>query len=131
MLWSFGHKWDLVENERAMLQTYNDKNLLKLYDNKHLWKGCFGGMSIIKHDYLKEMNNRYEISKLLDYVVSREQRSSFERAIACLLQGCLLQIDPVNESLLGDIHEYCKWGIEFDEKEKYSHLPMIKVWTGR
>ena len=33
--------------------------------------------------------------------------------------------------MLGDISKYCEWGIKFDDKDNYTHLPIIKVWTGR
>jgi len=48
--------------------------------------GCFGGMSIITHDYLKFIHKRYDISKLLNVVLNRYNRMSFERVIGCLLQ---------------------------------------------
>ena len=95
-------------------------------ENKKLWKGCFGGMSIITHDYLTLINNKYDISKLLDCILTRYNRCSFERVIACLLQ-----INVKNEPLLGDIKKYCPWGISFDQIHKYKQLPLIKVWTGR
>lgn len=130
-LWSFVHGWDQIDDETRMLESFNDKHLLDFYKNKDNWLGCFGGMAVIKHDYLKEINNRYDISNLLDYITTRHNRRSFERVIGCLLQACLLKLDPVNESLLGDIHDYCIWGYNFDDKGYYAHLPIIKVWTGR
>lgn len=125
MLWSFEHHWDEIEDETKMINLFNDVELKNFYENKSLWKGCFGSMSIITHDYLVFINNKYDISKLLGYVKTRFNRCSFERVIACLLQK-----NHVNETLLGDIHKYCPWGIIFDDKDKYN-LPFIKVWTGR
>lgn len=86
LLWEFEHHWDQIENETKMIKAFNDEDLLKFYENKNLWKGCFGGMSIIKHDYLVFINNKYDISKLLNFVLTRYNRCSFERVIACLLQ---------------------------------------------
>jgi hypothetical protein len=126
MIWEFEHNWDQIGDETKMIKLFNDKELLAFYENKNLWKGCFGGMSIIKHDYLTEINNKYDISKLLGCVLNRYNRCSFERVIACLLQ-----INQKNNSLLGNIHKYCKWGITFEQKDKYKNLPLIKVWTGR
>jgi len=100
--------------------------LTKFYEDKHLWKGCFGGMSIITHDYLNHINTKYDISKLLNYVLTRYNRCSFERVIACLLQK-----EWKKETLLGNIHQYCPWDISFYEMNTYMHLPMIKCWTGR
>jgi hypothetical protein len=126
MIWEFEHYWDEIEDETNIIKIFNDQELLTFYENKNLWKGCFGGMSIIKHDYLTEINNKYDISKLLGCILNRNNRCSFERVIACLLQ-----INEKNDSLLGNIHKYCKWGITFEQKDNYRNLPLIKVWTGR
>jgi hypothetical protein len=126
LLWEFEHNWDQIKDETIMIKAFNDPQLLQFYENKQLWKGCFGGMSIIKHDYLVNVNKKYNIDKLLKYVLTRYNRCSFERVIACLLQK-----NGKKETLLGNINNYCKWGITFQEKNKYKHLPLIKVWTGR
>jgi hypothetical protein len=126
LLWSFEHYWDQIDDERRMINLFNDKELLDFYENKNLWKGCFGGMSIITHDYLTHINSKYDLSKLLDYVLCRGNRCSFERVI-----GCILQKECVAEILLGDIHRYCRCGIDFDEKDNYKYLPIIKCWAGR
>lgn len=83
-------------------------------------------MSIITHDYLRYVNNKYDISKLLPYILERYNRCSFERVIACILQK-----EHVNETLLGDIHKYCKYGIPFYEIDNYKHLSIIKCWSSR
>jgi hypothetical protein len=126
LLWDFTHNWDQIEDETRMINVFNDLELKEFYENKNLWTGCFGCMSIITHDYLTYINNKYDISKLLDCVLNRNNRSSFERVIACLLQK-----EGNKEILLGNIHNYCKWGVTFDEIDNYSHLPLIKCWTGR
>ena len=86
LIWEFEHHWDQIKDETKMIMLFNDVELLNFYKNKDLWKGCFGGMSIITHDYLMDVNNKYNISKLLDHVLTRFNRCSFERVIACLLQ---------------------------------------------
>jgi len=126
ILWFFEHDWDQIEDEKNMINLFNDEELRIFYENKHLWKGCFGCMSIIRHDYLMFINNKYDISKLIDVVNTRYNRCSFERVIACLLQK-----NEKTETLLGSIHTYCKWEITFEEKDNYTDLPLIKVWTGR
>jgi hypothetical protein len=126
IIWDFEHTWDQHEDELNMLLLFNDIELIKFYSDKSLWKGCFGGMSIITHDYLVFVNNKYDISKLLDRVLTRYNRSSFERVISCLLN-----INEKSESLFGNIHKYIKWDTTYDNKDQYSHLPLVKVWTGR
>ena len=125
-LWEFEHNWDQIENETRMINVFNDLELNTFYENKDLWKGCFGCMTIITHDYLSYINNKYDISKLLDYVLNRDNRCNFERVIACLLQK-----EGKKETLLGNIHNYCNWGIKFNEIDNYTNLPLIKHWTGR
>ena len=129
LIWEFEHYWDQIEEETRMINVFNDVELNKFYENKDLWKGCFGCMTIITHDYLTYVNNKYDFSKLLDYVLTRNNRCCFERVI-----GCLLQKEGKNETLLGNIHKYCQWGIQFndiDRIDKYDHLPLIKHWSGR
>jgi hypothetical protein len=125
-LWEFEHQCDQPEDETRMIDIFNDLELKQFYENKSLWKGCFGGMSIITHDYLTHVNTKYNISKLLDCVLNRYNRCSFERVIACLLQK-----EGKKETLLGNIHTYCLWGISCNEIHKYKHLPLIKFWSGR
>ena len=126
IIWDFEHDWDQIEDETKMIKLFNDDELLQFYENKDLWKGCFGGMSIIKHDFLTSIQNKYDIHKLLDCVLTRYNRCSFERVIACLLQ-----IDEKRETLLGNIREYCEWELPFQEKDDTLHLPLTKIWTGR
>ena len=126
-LWEFEHMYDQIEDETRMINIFNDLELKRFYENKHLWKGCFGCMTIITHDYLTYINNKYDISKLLDYVLNRYNRSSFERVIACLLQ----KEGKKETTLLGNIHKYCHWGIPFNKTYYYRYLPVIKYWAGR
>ena len=128
MLWEFEHNWDQIDDETRMIKSFGDRSLYQFYKNKSLWKGCFGGMSIIKHDYLLFINKHYPIDKLLTQVLNRYNRCSFERVIACLLQkNTMMQ----RQTLFGNIHKYCRWGITFDDKDKYKHLPVVKVLSGR
>ena len=107
MIWDIPHNWDQIEDETKMIKIFNDEKLLKFYENKTLWKGCFGAMSIIKHDFLKNINDKYDLNKLLNCVLNR---FSFERVIACLLQ-----LHNKKQTLLGNINNYCKWGITFND----------------
>ena len=127
ILWGFEHYWDDFENETKKLKIFNDIELLIFYENKALWTGCFGGMSVITYDYLTFINSKYEINKLLDVVINRGDRSNFERIIACLLQ----KEEGKKEVLFGNIHNYLPIGLTYNEKYKYSHLSIVKVWTGR
>ena len=72
------------QKQKQMIYLYNDNGLNKFFNSK-IWNGCFGGMTIITYNYLVRLNNRYDISKLLNIVLNRSDRECFERVIACLL----------------------------------------------
>lgn len=126
IIFSFEHGWDTPEAELKMLEVFNNSELIEFYKNKNLWKGCFGCMSVITHDYISYLNEKYDFSKLLPVVLNRNDRCCFERIVACLLQ-----INVKHESLLGDIHAYMDWGTTYDNVNNYTHLPLIKHWYGR
>jgi len=127
IIWTFTHGADQIEDETKMIKLFNDDELLKFYENKDNWKGCFGGMTIITHDFLTYIYSKYNLDILLDVMLTRYNRCSFERVIACILQK-----EYITKSLLGDIHNYCNWGISIhDDLDKYKDLPLLKVWTGR
>ena len=125
-LWDFEHNWDQIEDETRILDVFNDAHISEFHKRKSLWKGCFGGMSIITHEYLTMINSKYDLSLLLPLILTRYNRCSFERVIAVLLQ-----YHSDEKSLLGDIHKYCPLCVRYNDKNKYSHLPITKVWTGR
>lgn len=125
-LWEFEHNWDQIEDETRMIDAFKNKDLKEFYENKDLWKGCFGAMTIITHNFLQSINNKYDLSKLLELVTCRYNRCSFERVIACLFQK-----EAKKETLLGNLHKYCKWKISFYEINNYSHLPIVKYKSGR
>lgn len=127
ILWSFEHWYDNEEKEVEILRNLNNSDeLVKFYRQKDLWKGCFGGMSILSHAYLIYLQERYDLQRLVPHIYSRDNRYHFERIIACILQA-----DHTREPLFGSIHTYCPWGISFQEMDKYSHLPAVKVWSSR
>jgi hypothetical protein len=126
MLWHFEHDWDQIADETKMINNLNNPELKRFYENKNLWNGCFGCMSVITHDYLVFINNKYDISKLLNCVQTRYNRCSLERVLACLLQSS----EGSTPSLFGNIMGYGHWGIKWKDKNNHD-LPFVKVWTGR
>ena len=131
-VWHFSeHGCDLDEDILPLIYSLdNHTNLLKFYHGK-AWNGCFGGMSLINHDFLTHVNNIYNIHNLLSKITTRENRCSFERVVACMFQYENRNIDL---GILGDIYTYCTWGYSFEEYKNdstNSNNPVIKVWTGR
>ena len=129
MIWSDGNIFN-KQSEDKLISVFNDSKLQAFHNNRKLWKGCFGAMTIIAHDFLMHINSKYNISKLLDVIIDRHTRSCFEMII-----GCLLQIHGNEEALLGNIfnyYEYDKDNISLCKfKEKCKNLPLIKTFTGR
>jgi len=127
MIWHLSeHVHDQIDDETGMLEVFKNGALLDFYKDKSAWNGCFGAMAIVQHSFLKHVNTRHDLSLLLPFIKTRYNRCSFERVIAVLFQFYSKQ-----DSLLGDILTYCPWGIQFSDLNDYSHLPIIKVWTGR
>jgi UDP-glucose 4-epimerase len=130
MLWDIDHLYDDVNNEMRLLKLFNNENLINFYLNKKQWKGCFGGMSVIKYNFLEHINSRFNLSILLKHVNTRSDRSALERVLACLFQ-----LDNRYSCLICCINTY-PGAFEL----KYEHLhhinpsnmgPVIKYWTGR
>lgn len=127
ILWTFEHMYDTpLEEIRIIKHLENNAELLEFYENKDLWKGCFGGMTIINHDFLTSVNARYNIYNIIDDIQTRESRCYFERIIAVILQKNAPLCD-----VFGDIYKFMQWGIQFREIGNWNHLPIIKCWTGR
>ena len=126
IIWTFEHDWDQIEDETRMISLFNDTELESFYKQKNLWKGCFGCMTVISHEFLSQLNKKYDLSLLLPIVQTRFNRCSLERVLACLLQK-----ERLTTSLLGNIHAYCRWGISINEIHLNPHLPLLKVWTGK
>jgi hypothetical protein len=127
IFWCFEHFYDNVEEEKEILRALkNSDELLEFYDQKDLWKGCFGGMSVVNHSYLTMLNERYDLSRLLDHIYNREKRYRFERVISCILQA-----SHRTDYLFGDIMAYNCWGVQYADIESYRHLPIIKTWATR
>lgn len=127
ILWDFKHDWDTPYREFYMLQQLdNTEYLTKFFHDKTLWTGCFGSMCCISYNYLKYIDSRHNLSALLNHVTHRDARCDFERVL-----GCVLQFNYPRIVMFNHIHDWTPWGIKFDEKDKYTHLALTKVWTGR
>lgn len=127
ILWEFKHTWDQPIGENILINSLDNNNeLLKFHNNKNLWKGCFGGMSVINYNFLYSLNEKYNFKNMIPVVKTRYDRMSFERVIAVILQ-----YNSPKKCLFGNIHKYCPWGVKIQNISMYKHLPFIKVWTGR
>jgi hypothetical protein len=127
-IWHFDdHEWDNTIDEQNMISQLKDsQKLLEYYNDKNLWKGCFGVMSVISHEFLKKIDDLYDLERLLILIKNKHDRCCFERVFACMIQ-----YNTNFTSLYGDIHKYGPFGIQINYIDHLSHLPIIKVWSGR
>ena len=126
-LWDFEHCCDQPEDELKILRSLdNHEELLSMHKNRAKWTGCFGGMTVINHDFLKSLDNKYTFSNMIPHVTCRYNRCSFERVIAVIIQT-----HTPATTIFGNIHKYCLWGISYYNCKQSNHLPFIKVWSGR
>ena len=124
--WDFDHTFDQIEDEKRMIKLFKDDDLLKFYQNQSLWVGCFGGMTTITHNFLTQVNDKYDLKLLLNIILTRQDRMCFERVI-----GCLLQVEAPQTTRFGDIHKYIPWGITYDDRHRFPEHPLLKIWSGR
>ena len=99
------------------------------------WYGCFGVQSYINHDFLKHIEKKYDISKMITAVSCRKDRCGLERILGAIFYTECPQITEI-KSIFGDIMKYQKWGYSYNDYEnsiKQRVLPkgIVKVWTGR
>jgi len=135
-IWHFSHDWDNENNEINLLNNiYSNKELIKFYNNKELWNGCFGVQTVITIDFIELLEKKYKIFNLLNVINNREIRMAFERifGLLCSFENKELQKDP---SIFGKIHHYIHWGYSYenyilDKLNNKMDLSLIKVWTGR
>ena len=98
------------------------------------WYGCFGVQSFINHDFLIYLEKKYNITNMINQVVTRQDRQCLERIFGCLF---FTEMKIKNRrSLLGDIMRYQKYGYTYKQHLndiKKGRIPkaIIKVWTGR
>lgn len=136
-IWHFEHFWDKDEDEKNLigLLNYSDE-LVSYYSDKSLWKGCFGGMSVIDYSFVKVLAEKYNFFILLHHINNRDKRMCFERVYA-LVCSYEKKIQNENASLFNNIMTYTRDGYSFEEYmfEQMNNidrgLELTKIWTGR
>jgi hypothetical protein len=90
-LWFCIHKWDPTNQQRIIIQSSILRfkhDLLYLLDQPDKWWGCFGVCSIISHDFLKRIFEKYNFVDMLNHIKNRDSRCCLERifALVCHLE---------------------------------------------
>jgi hypothetical protein len=104
--------------------------------NHQQWYGCFGVQCFINYNFLKHIEQKYNLFNLLSIVKNRKDRCSLERIF-----GAIFFTEEINslkklKSVFGDINNHQKWRYTFDDYEndinkKQITKPIVKVFTGR
>jgi hypothetical protein len=134
-LWSFEHTWDRDHDENKLIKYLHKNDIVKkVYDLSFLWKGCFGVMSVLSHDFLCEINTQFNFINLVDHITTRDDRMILERVFAVLFTVCNNYHNKETKSIFGDLHTYSAYGSETYDSYKQNNnitLPIVKVWSGR
>ena len=133
-LWSFAHTFDdeifhLIRD--LCIHLPNSDELINFYHQKHLWKGCFGVMSVIKWSFIDKINKRHQLfDSILPHVTARANRHALERVFPVI---AYFNDPTIKNEYFGDIHSYIRWGITFFEylSNDFSNYPIMKVWSSR
>jgi len=119
------------QSQLNLLRALNNKNLNIFYNKKEkgLWNGCFGSMTAISYNFLKQVDEEFRFIQMIPYITTRVERCAFERII-----GCMLQYKCKKSSLFGHVNTICDWSLDFNKYKQNmydSKKPIIKVFTGR
>lgn len=144
-LWHFEYKTEDVDNCVRLCEYLNNSNQIReKVSNSVLstfgirkndaWSGCFGMQCFINHSFLCQIQQKYNIFKLLKVVFTRRDRCSLERIFGAIFFTERAELYNI-KSILGNIlNPSNRWGQTFDDYIKNINnieLPVVKVWTGR
>jgi len=127
-LWRFEHWYDVEEDEIKLIKLLeNSDELLNVHRMKHLWKGCFGVMSVISYDFLTKLDDRYKIfTNLVKFIKTRVYRCALERVFAltffCEIVRSGDKSFGIEPSIFGDYTVLLK---------KNADAPIIKIFLSR
>ena len=89
-LFSFGNNAYQIDIKyfKEMTQYLKGGNILYQYHLNNIKRliGCFGICYVIDHTYLLEIERKYNISNLVNYVDTRPKRQTLERLLSCLFE---------------------------------------------
>jgi hypothetical protein len=153
-LWHHPYDWERVENISRIASSLKTNRRLQWKINKrntfhHLMSSsslasaktdefflCFGCQCVIRLPFLRYLEEKYQITNMLNHVLNRPDRCSLERVMGLLFcEECPALLN--SPSLFGDIKQFPRaFQYTFGQykqdvvKKKIFH-PVVKVWTGR
>ena len=139
MLWFFYNNDSELSNIiRISKALKNNSKIIKEVKNwnKKTWLSCFGGQSLISHNFLVKLNNKYNLTNLVNVINTRSDRCALERIIGILFyietkktDNCFGYINEINEKSRLCDYTYSEYIESFYKGNILS--PIVKVWTGR
>ena len=142
-LFSAPHRYDAPFDELNIITRLNDPGLIKLYLNRDGWFMGFGAQCVVKHSFLKEINERYPafFNAFIRSINTRTDRMCCERITGVVFHSLYRS----RRTMFGDIFEYAKslpngsWGYSLRQfmddlasgNRFLDALPTIKIWVGR
>lgn len=145
-MFSFYSVVECRERELALFGSLNPDTSSQLIDkyNSGQWCGSFGCMAAINHSFLVEINDKYNLENLIDYVGCRKNRMCLERVIGLIFHYENTPNNSICPSIFGDIFNYAneysnsrafRYSYQHYVTDKLSGIiheaPLIKVWAGR
>ncbi len=133
ILWSFENTSDTDGEKDTQIGIIsllkNRYSLLDFYFKKHSWKGCFGCMSILEHDFLLKIEDIYGITNMVSGIKTRTDRCALERVFSCMLYS----IDNNIGCVFGNIYSYMKNSfVKIDNLDTMDKtVPFTKIWYSR
>jgi hypothetical protein len=138
-LWFFfnnNSELDVIERITKKLNN-NNEILMHLSDwSSNKWISCFGVMNFINYDFLLYLNNKYNLTNLLDVVKTRSDRCALERIFGIIYYIETKQITTLFGCINNNNSKSIQCDYKFDDyiesfyKNKLES-PVVKVWTGR
>lgn len=136
-LFCFNKKYKIKEQEKLIAKLNEGIDINKNED----WVGCFGGSCIITLEYLKDLEETYNILSLVPFITCRSEREIYERILGSVVSYDFkkkeIAIDDI--SIYGDLDEYFEKypSIEFHNFRYYLNgkkeemPPLLKLKFGR
>lgn len=133
--WHFLHKHMQYHprEKKILMHLEKNKKLLEFHEKKNKWMGIFGVQVMIEHHYIKMIDEKHNLSKLLPVIRNRYDRMCLERVMGCILHNNDKLGYKDKQSWLGYIHKYAPryYYQDYIRKRFNPKLPMIKIRTGR
>jgi hypothetical protein len=99
-LWYFNTKrYDSINSISKKLIILENQELINTFNDKNSWDGCFGVSSIITWNFLNEIQDKFNLFKLLNHIKKRLDRMDLERIFSL----CCYTILKKNNFYFSDI----------------------------